>query len=197
MKVDDREFFLFFRKTEGERSMGKVPQPVIALASCSKTAIAIATNTLALGMPRSHFDIVHRPFLANDIGFVDMRSVILSSFAVAKGLFEVTEHASLSICVAQELVSEKIGSRCGEMFAVGMIALHYKGGPLSAFYSMDWIPESKLDQWQSAIRETGEDLDAGEREPPDAVVRKAADAIGNALIQRLVLEEMFDFARVH
>lgn len=173
------------------------PQPVIALASCSKDALAIAANTLAFGMPKNRFDIVHRPLLPNRMGFGDMKSVIACSFAAAQGLFEITERAGLSICVAQEFVSQKVGGRSGEIFTVGMVAICCKGGPLSAFYARDWIPENKIDEWEKAVREASEELDASAREPPDSLVFMAADTIGNALTERLVLSETFEFASIH
>lgn len=169
---------------------------VIALGSCSKSAIAIATNTLMFGALRHQFEIVHQPLFPNRIGFRDMKSAIMSSFEAAKALFQLTEDAGLSICVTQELVSRRIGNRRGEIFAVGMVAVCDDAGPLSFTYSNDWVPETKMEQWCKALEEAREELYSGERSENE-LVKKAADAICDALMEKLVLPETVEFASIN
>jgi hypothetical protein len=171
-------------------------QPVIALGSCAASAIMIATNTLVFGLPRNRFDIVHKPLSPNRLGFGDMKSVIFSSFETARSLFKATEHARLSICLTQEVVTQKATSRVGETFTVAMISAYCKRGPLSAYYADEWVPKDRLAEWYEAIQDAGSEL-MTDQEPPGGLVQQAADKIAGAFIQGLVLPDIFQFTAVH
>lgn len=168
--------------------MQRKRQCTLAFASCNTSALAIATNTLAYGIPGNPFDIVPQTLFPNRMGFADLTSVIESAFEATQVLFELIEHTELAIGVMQETVSEKIAPRRGRVFTVGIVVACYRHGPISLFSAEDWVPADKSDEWTKVAGETLERLQYKEVVPPSNDILQAARVVGTSLVDHLVLE---------
>ncbi len=170
--------------------------PTIALASCTGSAIAIATIALAYNGLRGVDIVMNVPLLPNPAGYVGFEPLIKAACISTNALLRTGNDADLAVSVSREWVSYRSSGRCLRTFSVGLIVACYQHGPLFVFQAEDWILDEERKAFEGHAQQIIDLLQKDVPEPPTNEIVEVAKLVGMSLM-RLPLDVEQDDLTVH
>ena len=144
--------------------------PTIALASCTKSAVAYATSALVHSGHSEVDIIINSPLFPNALGYVGFKPLIETVCTATNALLWMGNGADLAVSVSRELVSYRSNRGRRHTFSVGLIVACYEHGPLFVSQAGDWIKEEDRKAFMDNAQEVIDRLQKDAVAPPDTEI---------------------------